>query len=315
MNESNSVLARLERPVTKTKTRIAVLADLHLSVKKTGSWRVSHRTEERLRTTVDSLNKRRDLDGVLFVGDLVQSGTTAEYEAFDRAIEELDHPFFAIPGNHDLIANESYDSLSLGEFEARYTPGELPYHKRIAGIDFLALSSNRSTRESVADSYVGRLEPETLIWLKEKLAVLDDPLVAVHHNLSGTRSMLMDSGEHLPVSVGSPDFENADDLAMVLESADAPLVLTGHLHFPAFVETLGIQEFTVPSLGPYPNAYSVLEIDENGTTVTMQPVADYHERLESFVHGIDMCRVQIAAAQLAGLPLVDELPTKKLPPS
>lgn len=305
MDDSRQILARFEAPSAATPTRLAVLSDLHVSVDETGTWRVSHRTEERLEATIDSLNDR-DLDAVLFAGDLVQSGLRPEYEAFDRAIDRLEHPLYAIPGNHDLIDREGGKSLSLSEFERRYTPGELPYHERIGGVDLLALNSNRSTRDSIATSYTGRLAPESLAWLEDKLATLEDPLVAVHHNLPGTRSILLDTLEDLPVSGGSPDFETAAELVDVLERGGAPLALTGHVHFPAVARTGGLREFTLPSLGPYPNAYTVLEIDERGTTAIMHPVGDFETRRESYVHGRDHCRVMIAAMQLAGLPLIDE---------
>lgn len=97
MTESNPVLAGFERPVAETETRIAILSDLHLSVEESGTWRVSHRTAERLEAAVKSLSRLRDLDGVIFVGDLVQSGLRSEYEAFDRIVDELDAPFFALP--------------------------------------------------------------------------------------------------------------------------------------------------------------------------------------------------------------------------
>jgi len=304
--DSPPILARFAEPTADRETRLAVLADLHLSVDETGSWRVSHRTADRLEAAVASLNAHDDLDAVLFAGDLVQAGRRREYEAFDRALAGLDHPFFAVPGNHDLIDRDWGESLGLAEFERRYTPGELPYHERIGGIDLLALNSNRSTRDSIAESFEGRLEPETFAWLDDKLETVENPLVVVHHALGGTRSLLMDTLDRLPTSGGSPDFENADELAATLAEGGASLVLTGHLHFPAVVTEAGLREFTLPSLGPYPSAYTVLEIDESGTTARMHSVADYDDRVESFVHGIEHVRVQLSAAQLAGLPLVEE---------
>lgn len=306
MDDAAPILTRFDAPVAEAPTRIAVLSDLHLAVEASGTWRVSHRTADRLESAVTSLNERDDLDGVVFAGDLVQRGTKRQYERFDAAIERLDHPFFAIPGNHDLITGGAGDPLTLGAFERRYTPGELPYHERLGGVDLLALNSNRSTRDDVADAYEGRLEAETLAWLEGKLAAVDHPLVVVHHALPGTRSTLMETMDRLPVDGGSPAFENGDELVDVLVDGGAPLVLTGHLHFPAVATTGGLHEFTLPSLGPYPNAYTVLEIDERGTTATMHPVADFDGRVESFVDGIDHVRVELAAAQLAGLPLLDE---------
>lgn len=307
MVDAEPVLARFDAPVADIPTRVAVLSDLHLAVEDSGTWRVSHRTVDRLESAVTSLNQQDDLDGVLFIGDLVNQGTRPQYERFDQVIERLDHPLFAIPGNHDLISWGAENPLTLREFEQQYTPGELPYHEQLGGIDLLALNSNRSTRDAVAESYEGQLSPETLTWLGEKLETVDHPLVVVHHALPGTRSILMDTMDQLPVSGGSPDFTNGDELTNVLVDRGAPLVLTGHLHFPSISTMQGLHEFTLPSLGPYPNAYTVLKIDEEGTTATMHSVSDYNDRIESFVHGVEHTRVQLAAAQLAGLPLLDEL--------
>lgn len=183
-------------------------------------------------------------------------------------IDELEHPFFAIPGDHDLISRGSGESLRLAEFERRYTPGKLPYHERIGGIDLLALNSNRSTRGSVADSSEGQLQPETVAWLEEKLETVDRPLVVVHHARPGTRSLLMDTMDRLPASGESPGFGNADHLLATLATGNAPLVLTGLLPVPPLVSRSGVCEFSIPSVGLYPRADTVLEIDgsDDGAT-------------------------------------------------
>lgn len=306
MTEHGPLLARFARPTAETRTRIAVLADLHLSVTDSGSWRVSHRTTDRLETTVAMLNRQSDLDGVLFLGDLVQSGRPAEYEAFDAVIDDLQVPWFAIPGNHDLIDWGDGDALTLPEFVDRYAPNAYPVHHRFGDVDILALNSNSSTPEQVADTYRGRLSDETLSWLDRKLATLSDPIVAVHHNLPASREQLMDALSELPVDGGSPAFENADTLVDVLQPHDPALVLTGHVHIPTVRDNRGVREFSLPSLGPYPNAYTVLEVGPAGTDAWLHPISTYDDRLESFVLGYEHCRVQLTAVQLAGLPLVDD---------
>lgn len=305
MTTRGSVLGRFDRPSAETTTRLAVLSDLHLNVEDEGTWRVSHRTEDRLESAVESLN-RQDLDGVVFNGDLVQNGARAEYRAFDRIVDDLDAPFFAVPGNHDVHGFGSKEKLTLAEFERRYTPGGLPYHERIGGVDLLALDSNRSSRDSLVETYTGRLSTETLEWVEDKLSTVEAPIVSVHHNLPGSRAFLYDAEERFPVDAGSPNFENADELMALLVENEAPLVLTGHVHFPGVIDVEGVREFTLPALGPYPCGYTVLDVDERGTTAYFHPVADSGERIEALSSGLENCRVLLAASQLAGLPLVDD---------
>ena len=297
------VVARFAAPSASQRTTIAILSDLHLSVDGQGSWRVSHRTETRLAETVDRLNAV-DIDAVLFAGDLVNDAKRAEFDAFDAIIADLTHPFYAIPGNHDLYDREG--GLSLQEFEDRYTPERLPFHARIGGIDLLGVSSNPSTHEQVATTWDGYVTAEELEWLADKVSTVDTPVVAIHHSLPGTRELWETSLPWLPVDGGSPEFTNGRAFLNVLRDAGAPLVVTGHLHFPAVVNVDGVREFTLPSLGPYPSGITYLECGPEGTVIRFESVASYEDRVEAFVHGIDHNRVQISAAQLAGFPLVDE---------
>lgn len=305
---SGSFLGQFDRPTAESPTRIALLADLHLSTEASGTWRVSHRTEARLERTIESVNAA-DVDATLFVGDLVQTGARGEYEALDRLLAGLETPFLAVPGNHDLYAAGSEPKLSLEEFERRYTPDSLPFHERIGGVDLIGLSSNASTRASLADTYNGRLSDATLEWLEERLETVEEPLIAVHHDLPGSRSFLFEAAEAFPVDAASPVFENADALVSVLRDAPGdPLVCTGHVHFPSVVPTRGVREFTLPALGPYPASYTVLEIGPSGTTAWLVPIADHGLRLEALSAGLGNARVLLAAAQLAGLPLTDGCP-------
>lgn len=300
---SGPLLGRFDRPTAESRTHIALLADLHLSTEATGTWRVSHRTEERLKRAIRSINGT-DVDAVVFVGDLVQSGARGEYDALDRLLSDLEAPFLAVPGNHDLYASGSEPKLSLEEFEKRYTPGSLPFHERIGGVDLLGVNSNASTHGSLSDSYAGRLSEATLEWLADRLEALEDPLVAVHHDLPGSRSFLFEAAQQFPVEAASPGFENVGALVDVLRTATGdPLICTGHVHFPSVVPTCGVREFTLPALGPYPASYTVLEIGPSGMTAWLQPVTDHTGRLEALSSGLGNARVLLAAAQLAGLPL------------
>lgn len=302
---SATVLATFDEPTAARPTRIAVPADLHLTVDASGTWRVSHRTPDRLKAAVAAWNEEA-LDAVVFIGDLVNDGTQTQFEAFDEIIADLEHPFYAIPGNHDLIARDDVASMSLTGFENRYGAEEFPYHRRIGGVDLVALNSNQSTHSTVTSTYAGAVSEETLGWLRSTLPELEHPLVTIHHNLPGVRGLHDRAVQALEVSGGSPGFENAAALQSVLRAAGGPLVVTGHLHFPAVITDGAVTEFTLPSLGPYPCGYTILDIDEQGTVATFHSVANLDDRIEAFVHATEHTRAQLAAAQFVGLPLRDE---------
>lgn len=297
------LLATFPRPRSGSPVRVAVLADLHLSVEETGTWRVSHRTEQRLREAVASINAL-DPDAVLFAGDLTGWAAPEEYDAVDRAIADLDAPLFAVPGNHDFpLEHHAQEGISIAAFEQRYAPGGFPWRERVGDVDVLGLNSNRATSDAPAERFEGRIDGATLDWLHETLPGLDDPLVTVHHSLPGVRAFYERARDRLPTAGDSPILENADELAAVLVEHGVPLVLTGHLHVPAVVAVDDVHELSLPPLGPFPHAYTVLDVHREGTDAYVQFVGDRWERMAAIGYGMEKDRVLLAASQLADTPL------------
>lgn len=84
-----------------------------------------HRTEARLRSALavaSGTAPRTDgVDAVVIAGDLTHDGFQPEFERFDELVADLDRPWTAIPGNHDVP--KSYDNhpgIGLNAFRRRY---------------------------------------------------------------------------------------------------------------------------------------------------------------------------------------------------
>jgi len=77
---------------------------------------------------------------VMSVGDLIEGYTEdaatieEEWDEFDAMVEELDAPFFYVPGNHDLM-NAQMDAAWKARFGATY------YHFRYKDVLFVVLNS------------------------------------------------------------------------------------------------------------------------------------------------------------------------------
>ena len=304
----STVLGSFARPTAETHTRVAFVSDLHLSTRGYGTSRVLHRTEERLKQAVASLNEDH-LDAVVFNGDLVQNGTKAEYDAFDRIVADLEPPLFAVPGNHDLIdrVDGATPQLTLPEFERRYAPTPFPYRVRIGGVDLIGLSSNASTRAALTDSFSGRVSSSTLEWLAGATSEATCPIVSVHHALATVRERYRNEQQHLPLENGDcPAFENGEELISVLEEESEPLVVTGHLHVPTVVRSAGITEFTLPPLGPYPCGYTVLDVGSQGTVASFRSACTYARQAEALALGRENDRTVLAATRMSNLPLATD---------
>lgn len=304
--DAGPVFAHFTRPRSAVPTTIALVSDTHISSENRGTWKVFHRTQARLRTALADANTR-DVDAVVFAGDLTEDGSAADFEAFDSLLSSLDVPFFAVPGNHDVPKSfDAHETPALSSFEADFTPGELPFHERIGGVDILGLNSAETPEGSLADCHDGEISAAQLAWLEEKLPKTDESIVVMHHNLPG---LACEASVHSWRS--SFPTRNADELASLLARHDVPLHVSGHLHVPSVAETNGVREIVAPSLCSFPQAYLLFEIDRTGTTVRFVPTADPEETREAYNHAKrDSARSDAVAEmtldRLGALPLANE---------
>lgn len=233
---------------------------------------------------------RRSVDAVLFVGDISGDGHPEEFDAFDGVVSELNAPMYVIPGNHDVPKTDNNDQLAFGAFERRYAPGGYPAVHSIGDLPLVALNS-AGTDEWLRDTHDGYVTDAHLEWLGETLDGLADPIVAVHHNLPGITAQYR---AHLETFVPevvedaiAPVMQDAGTFVDAMAAHDVPLVLTGHLHYPAYAETRGVPEITAPSTGPgFPRAYLLVDVGPEGTMVRMIPVVDYTAQRDALVERV-----------------------------
>jgi len=306
-----NVMARLERPRSEERTRIAVVADPHISTREEGTSKLFEHTETHLRSAVADINDR-DVDYTLCVGDITKDGERWNYDAADEILADLDTPFRAVPGNHDVF-KEGYDheNLPLAEFEARYTPDGLPFHERVGGVDVVGLNSSGGD-DWLTDSHDGLVTEDQREWLDETLPDLENPLIAVHHNLPTMSEQLVqhrDNNE--PEMAIPPTMRDPDAFLDLLAEHEAPLLVTGHLHLPSATKERGVREIMSPTTCSFPQSYLVFDVGPDGTEIRLIPVADHggmmlghYERHSDSVTGKGL--TDMAAIRLAQFPLVDE---------
>lgn len=172
-------------------------------------------SERHLRETVRSINEMRpEPDGVIFTGDLVETGNEESYRHFIDLIEPLRMPTWVIPGNHDnpQIMVESFSDTSCFPttgHDFQYAIDDLPFR-------ILALNSHCSNTE------LPGFDKQRLSWLKEQLSFSDKPvLIAIHHPPMKTGIELVDMA-------GSQWYQ--DLKALLAEHIQVKLVICGHSH-------------------------------------------------------------------------------------
>jgi len=323
-------MARLAAPTTSRPTRLAVVADPHVSTRATGSPKQFGRTESLFESTIEDINSR-DVDAVISVGDLTKDGAPWDFARVDELLEALSAPFFAVPGNHDVPKTfDNHRSTSRGRFIDTYTPGKLPYHAQVGGVDLFGLDSAWTPAGDLRDSHDGRITTQQLEWLTDRTETADCPIVFTHHNLPPTANQAEAYGETASIDMsGVPIMRNGQEVMATLEAAGVPLVVTGHIHLPGVAAPAApassgsptdLTEITSPATCTFPQAYLLVDIDSRGTTVRYIPIASaeqsaaaYNARLAGT--DIDCGQAALGAIRTAQFPLVEDwVPTRSPTP-
>jgi predicted phosphodiesterase len=306
-----SRMARLERPRTDTRTRLAVVADPHLSTRGKGTSKLFEHTERHLRNAFEDID-RRDVDHVVSVGDITKDGEPWNYARFDDLLADLDVPFLSVPGNHDVPkAGDEHGTIPVAEYAERYAPDSYPFVHRVGGVDLVCLNSAGS--EGVLyDSHDGLVTADDVAWLRRTLPDLETPVVVTHFNLPATSDQLRGHRDAVGRGMAVPPvLRDPEPFVDALATNDVPLMLAGHLHIPTTAVQRGVREVMVPTTCSFPQAYLLADVGPRGTEIRMVPVADhggirygYAARRNGSVTSRGL--TAMAAVRCAQFPLVDE---------
>ena len=300
------VLARFARP-TGRSTTFMVVADPHVTDTAEGTWKMFHQTEDRFRTALANAD-RLDVDAVVATGDLTKDGTPAEFERVDALVADFDVPFMAVPGNHDVSkAFDNHDTPRTERFIETYSPGGLPSIVRIAGIDLVMLNSATMPDGELAETHDGKISPTQLEWLDTVLAGAETPIVITHHPVGSVAN---------GVDALSPSshyrLRNTDAVADVIAAHDIPLVVSGHVHWPAVVDIGDARQVIAPAACSFPQAALLVHVEPRGTTISLLPLVGQQGLGEAYQRAQQSSDRPTAFASAAAdgyfrrFPLVDE---------
>lgn len=128
--------------------------------------------EEDLNRTVADINSQDSLDFVIVTGDITEMGTNKELALAKDILEELEIPYYVVPGNHDTGWSESGGVTFIKEF------GYDKFTFEHEGYKFIGCASGPYVRMS--DGHIPR---DAIVWLDEvlKKTPKDQPVIFVNH--------------------------------------------------------------------------------------------------------------------------------------
>lgn len=186
--------------------------------------------EARLVAVMDCLRSMAsNLDAIIVTGDISELETVEGYERV-RALLTADVPVRCCPGNVDRRA--PFRQGLLGE------TGDGPVNQRLDTDEITYLICD----VIIEGDTPGRLEDETLAWLREQLADVGPErsvVIAMHQPPSGIS----------PEVVASAGLQNRDDLAAIVKDApNVRVILVGHFHLPSTSEFAGVPVRMAPAV-------------------------------------------------------------------
>lgn len=299
------LLARLGRPCTAEPVRLAVVADPHVAVGEHGTWKVAHRSRALLERAVDRADAA-GADLTVFPGDLTGDGRPATFAAVDEVLADLETPWVAVPGNHDVPKTfDGHDSPSAGAFESQYTPG-LPSAREVGPVTVLGVDTASAADGSLRSTWGGRVGERDRAWLADTLPTVETAVVVLHHNVATLPENPGGKWANFPL-------EDADAVREVLAGHEVPLVLTAHHHVPAVADHGATAEVLAPAVCSYPQAMLLVDIGPEGTAVWLVPLADATEvcearRLAATGKPLAVGVAGLVDRRLGALPLTDRGP-------
>ena len=177
-------------PVCAEGFWFATIADTHIT---------DESSAEIVAETIEMINADERIEMSLWLGDITDKSTEAEFIIAKRTLELNEKPWYPVRGNHD----------NKGGFYEEYF-GPINYRVEHGGWVFLMMDSNGPVDTIVTD--------ETMAWLSEQVAATDPdtPIVlACHHPL---------------ILGGIVPLAGAPAILELFENHNLKAVVAGHLH-------------------------------------------------------------------------------------
>lgn len=207
-----------------------------------------------LKQAVKQINEL-DIDFTFFCGDLVHDSNNAQaWSDFKEAVGELEKPFYAVPGNHDVMI-DGEPSVELRELFEENFNGLLGQflHKgyHILWFDSQAWLDERSSDQM---DLIGQL-------MKHPLAGDLPKIIFAHHPL------FLEQANEESAYFNTP-LKEREQLLELFKNSEVKAYLCGHTHRNIIPQTEGFIQVSAPStcrnFDDHPFGFYLWEVDEEG---------------------------------------------------
>jgi len=239
--------------------RIGVVTDVHYADKPSTAKRDYRASLAKLETAVAAFNEAKP-DFIVELGDFIDAAPTAEGEAghartINAVFAQFNGPRHHVIGNHDVEALTKAQFLEVcGAKQAHYSFDCDGFHFVVLDACYTADGTPYGAKKiKWTDTEIPPAERD---WLAANLKATDKKTVCfVHQRLDVAKKT-------------ATAIKNAEEIRRMLEqSGNVLAVLQGHAHTNEVRQINGIHYVTLHAMTETPGAYTLLEVQPDGTLV------------------------------------------------
>jgi 3',5'-cyclic AMP phosphodiesterase CpdA len=236
--------------------KFAQISDTHLSIDgEDYRGRNVSQSAEYLKKAVKDINKRHDIDFVIFTGDNIDVANRDELKVFFRIARKLHKKYYMIVGDHDVFRYEQFGKKEYMHTVWLYHPQML-----FKGTNYV-FKPSKDIVVIVVDganelflSPSGYFKQETLEWLDKQLYKYKNKKVII--------------AQHFPLIPPAKKYSHntvdVDKYFDILHNHDNVIaVISGHFHAANQIYKKGIYHISAPAFVSEPFEYSIITLDYN----------------------------------------------------
>ena len=238
---------------TSASLKFAQVSDVHfLENGSNTTFKMTGESPRLLDDAINQINEQKDIDFVMFTGDLIDKSFEKELKAVLPHLDRLNTPWYFAFGNHDRCVGGYLTTLVYLEMLRNSNNNftfKKPYYSFIPKKNYKVIVIDDIITDKITSN--GYIDEEQLKWLKKELDSSKRDTVLIFM--------------HVPViePVASPNhkLKNAYEMKELLESYKNPIgVFQGHYHAAKITQHDNILYVNSPALVSYPNAFRIVNV-------------------------------------------------------
>ena len=248
-------------PVLAKSVEFAVVSDSHLIPSEHPTLFTD--SEKKLIFTVESINKNKDIEFVVFLGDCIDKSNMESLQSFMNIVQNLNKPYYIVFGNHDAyslsgVPKEDFSAF-IHDYNKRQPKEDTSFYFK-ASKDAYGLVVDGSSY--VMPGKHGRYLPDVLQEIEKLFKYKKKSMIFIF--------------QHFPLIPPNDNeshytLDTEPYLALIKKYKNIVLIASGHFHYKnMIIDENGIYHISAPALGSRASSngsgcYEVIRVDYQKT--------------------------------------------------